>query len=334
MKGVRISWNILPGRNSSVGDSSMAEMKMRVQPFGKRSPQFAWLDWMLLLASGGLSVHLLAALSRPAIVAWRNHPRPGAQVFQQCRLKETDSAHPTAIPINYLLYLPPNYTTMSKWPLVVYLHGSAARGYDLELVQREWLPNQIIQGKQFNFILVSPQCPAIFLGWSPECVIGLIEHLSQTLSVDRDRVYLTGYSMGGYGVWATAINDPGRFAAVAPLCGGGDTVEAERLKNMPIWAFHGEKDDIVPLETGQAMVDAVKKCGGYVKFTVYPGVGHNISSASYMDEHFLEWLLAQRRRANYVGDESRRHNNRHGDTAKSTVGDDDECSKAPANNDR
>ena len=260
----------------------------------KKTSSFTWIDWLLLLAIAGLSIQLLVMLLGPAVEAWKNRPRPGVQVPQQYLVEQGSGADAVTIPIDYLLYLPPDYTARSKWPLVVYLHGAGSRGHDLELVRREWLPGQIVQGKQFNFILLSPQCPANS-GWSPELIVGLIEHISSSLSVDRDRVYLTGYSMGGNGTWATASYDPGRFAAIAPLCGGGDVEQAERLKNMPIWAFHGDKDNVVPLEASQRMVDAVRKCGGHVKFTVYPGAGHGISEMTYQNKQFFEWLLAQRR---------------------------------------
>lgn len=259
-----------------------------------KATAFTWIDWLLLLAIAGLSIQLLVMLLGPAVEEWKNRPRPGAQVSQQYLVEQGSGANAVTIPMDYLLYLPQEYEEGSTWPLVVYLHGAGSRGHDPELLRREWLPGQIVQGKQFNFILLSPQCPANS-GWSPKLVVGLIEHISSSLSVDRKRVYLTGYSMGGYGTWATASYDPGRFAAIAPLCGGGDVEQAERLKNIPIWAFHGDKDNVVPLEASQAMVDAVMKCGGQVKFTEFLGAGHDIAAMTYQNQEFCKWLLAQRR---------------------------------------
>lgn len=255
---------------------------------------FTWVDWLLLAAIVALSLQLSVMLLPPAWEAWKNRPRPGMQVPQQHLVEYGSGVSAMTIPVNYLLYLPPDYTSQKKWPLVVYLHGAGSRGSDLELVRREWPPDQIVQGKHFPFILLSPQCPANS-GWSPGLVSGLAEQVSSSLSVDRDRVYLTGYSMGGYGTWATASHDPGRFAAIAPLCGRGVRGQARRLKNTPIWAFHGDKDDVIPLSATQDMVDAVRNCGGHVKFTVYPGVGHGIAGMTYENEQFFEWLLAQRR---------------------------------------
>jgi predicted peptidase len=202
------------------------------------------------------------------------------------------------------LYLPPDYYEYSEWPLVVYLHGAGSRGQDLELVRRECLAGQILQGKPFDFLLLASQCPD-HSAWSPELVVGLIEQITSSFSIDRDRVYLTGLSMGGLGTWATAIHDPARFAAIAPLCGGGNPEQAEQLKNMPVWAFHGDKDTVVPFRATQAMVEAVRKCGGQVAFTAYPGAGHGISEMTYQNTQFFEWLLAQRRRPVVTANQSK-----------------------------
>lgn len=261
----------------------------------ERNCPFNWIDCLLLLAIAGLSALLLMMLLGPAIEAWRNRPRPGVQVPQQYLVKQGSVADAATIPINYLLYLPPEYTRYKKWPLVVFLHGSGERGNDLGIVGRVGLPRLVAQGQHFNFILLSPQCPA-YSGWSPELVVALIEHVSCSLPVDRDRVYLTGFSMGGVGVWATAIYNPGRFAALAPLCGGGDVGQAKRLKDIPIWAFHGDEDDVVPLAASEMMVDAVRKCGGHVEFTIYPGADHDIWDATYQNKQFCTWLLDQRRK--------------------------------------
>lgn len=258
----------------------------------KNRTSFLWLDWLLLTAIGGL----LVVLFWPAIEAWRNRPQAGIQVGQQFIHEGKDDNDPAAFCLNYLVYLPKEYGTDSshKWPLVVFLHGAGERGQDLKVVQRFGLPRQASEGEQLPFILTSPQCPTE-LHWTPEQVVKLVENVSNRFSVDRDRVYLTGYSMGGFGTWATACYDPNRFAAIAPLSGGGEPSQAKRLVNLPIWAFHGEKDEVVSLDASKQMVDAVRKCGGHVNFTVYPGLGHWICDLPYHDKQFYEWLLAQRR---------------------------------------
>ncbi len=247
-------------------------------------------------AIAGLSISLLALLCEPAIGVWLNRPRPGMQVAQQF-LAGKRSGTDTGTPIDYLLYLPPEYDASAKWPLVVFLHGAGDRGEDLERVRRAGLPRVIEQDRRrhWGFLLLSPQCPKES-NWDPERVVELVEHVSSDFSVDRDRVYLTGYSMGGYGTWATACHDPDRFSAIVPLSGAGDVQQAERLKKLPIWAFHGEKDNVVPIDGDRAMVDAVRKAGGDVTFTVYRGAGHGICDMTYGNDRIYEWLLAQRRK--------------------------------------
>ncbi|MEN6406580.1 MAG: prolyl oligopeptidase family serine peptidase [Thermoguttaceae bacterium] len=266
-------------------------------PLKNKFLRLSWIDGLLLLAIAGLSIGLLAMLLEPVVKAWKNRPRPGMQVPQQCLVKQGTDASATQIPVDYLLYLPQKVKERDKWPLVVYLHGSGARGHNLELVQREWLPQQTAHGEQFPFILASPQCPT-GLSWSPELIVEWVEQVSRSFPVDRDRVYLTGYSMGGFGTWATAIHDPGRFAAIAPLCGGGDIERVDRLKNTPIWAFHGGKDKTVPPKASQNTVDAVRKCGGHPQLTIFPDAGHGICRRTYQNKGFWEWLLEQRRSLN------------------------------------
>ena len=244
------------------------------------------MDSVLLTAIAGL----LALVIGEMIEAWQIHPRPGSQVCQECIVRYGA----VATVIDYLLYLPLGYAEATKWPLVVYLHGAGERGQDLNIVRQAGPPKHIQQGNHFGFILVSPQCPARS-GWSPEIIVPLIEHISNTFSVDRDRVYLTGYSMGGFGVWQVACCDPDRFAAIVPLCGGGDVDQAGKLANVPIWVFHGDNDRVVPLASSRSMVDSVKRHGGHVKFTVYSGCGHSIQDMTYQNPQLWEWLIAQRR---------------------------------------
>jgi predicted peptidase len=262
----------------------------------KNKAPFTWIDWLLSAAIAGNSVLLLALLCEPAIGAWVNRPRPGAQVPQQYIVKQADYAD-AEVPIDYLLYLPPDYDAGKKWPLVVFLHGAGERGQNLEVVRRTTLPRMVEHDdrRQWGFVLLSPQCPKDS-SWNPQWVVELVDHVGSRLSIDQDRIYLTGYSMGGFGTWATACHDPDRFAAIATLSGGGDVQQAQRLKALPIWAFHGDKDNVVPIASSQNMVDAVRKCGGNAVFTVYPGAGHGICDMTYGNNQFWDWLLAQRRK--------------------------------------
>ena len=124
----------------------------------------------------------------------------------------------------------------------------------------------------------------------------LLDEIEHDYAVDPDRVYVTGLSMGGYGAWEVAMQFPQRFAAIAPVCGGGDTTTVCVLRNVPVWAFHGEQDRIVPLEDGKVMVDTLRNCGGNVKFTVYPHTGHDSWTQTYSNPHFYSWLLEQSRK--------------------------------------
>ncbi|MCB1062151.1 MAG: prolyl oligopeptidase family serine peptidase [Verrucomicrobiae bacterium] len=219
--------------------------------------------------------------------------------------KETFSQVPTEPEtLNYLLYLPKGYAADAdkEWPLVVFLHGAGERGDNLDQVKQHGPPKRVEAGEEFPFILVSPQCPKE--GWWPsEPVHGLITHLEKTLKIDADRIYLTGLSMGGYGTWALASDQPDRFAAIVPICGGGTPYLMRRLSKVPVWAFHGGKDSVVPLEESQRLVDALKKAGNtQTRFTIYPEAGHDSWTEAYDNPELYEWLLAQKRGAPATGE--------------------------------
>lgn len=200
------------------------------------------------------------------------------------------------VTLNYLLYLPPAYKEKEKWPLILFLHGSGERGDDINKVKVHGPPRLVEEGKQFPFIVVSPQCPA-GKRWEPFELTALLDELTAKLKVDADRVYLTGLSMGGYGTWALAAHSPNRFAAIVPICGGGDPFSAKRIAKLPAWVFHGAKDPGVPLERSQQMVDALNQAHGNVKFTIYPEAGHDAWTATYNNPELYEWLLAQKRQS-------------------------------------
>ncbi len=200
--------------------------------------------------------------------------------------------------LNYLLYLPPGYENnkSERWPLVVFLHGAGERGNDLNLVKVHGPPKLVEAGESFPFILVSPQCPEDdWWPWQP--VMELIEHIKKKQRVDPDRVYLTGLSMGGYGTWHFATRYPDKFAAVAPICGGGTPYLCKRMPHLPVWAFHGAKDQTVPLEESSRMIEALKKAGSTTaKLTVYPEATHDSWTEAYNTKELYDWLLSQRRK--------------------------------------
>ena len=198
--------------------------------------------------------------------------------------------------LSYLLSLPADYEkSTDSWPLVLFLHGSGESGSDLNKVKAHGPPKLVETRGPFPFILVSPQSPG--RSWDPEVLNALVDSLVKEHRVDRDRVYVTGLSMGGFGTWALAAAYPDKFAALAPICGGGNPADARKLARLPIWVFHGAKDSVVPLKRSSQMVDALKAVGGNPQFTVYPDAAHDSWTETYDNPEFYRWLLAKKRGA-------------------------------------
>ena len=193
--------------------------------------------------------------------------------------------------MKYLLYLPEGYDARDNWPLMIFLHGSGERGDDLELVKKHGPPKLALE-MNFPLIILSPQCRA-GSRWETKPLIELIDHILSELPVNRRKIYLTGLSMGGFGTWDLAAAFPDYFAAIVPICGGGNPSDACKMKDIPAWVFHGQDDKVVPVEKSQEMVDALKNCGGRVKFTVYPDTGHDSWTKTYANPKLYEWLLNQ-----------------------------------------
>jgi predicted peptidase len=207
--------------------------------------------------------------------------------------------------LDYLLSLPADYGEQAdkRWPLILFLHGAGERGDNILQVKKHGIPRVVEQRGDLPFITVSPQCPPR-TSWlfHFDALDALLNEIIATHAVDVDRVYLTGLSMGGNGSWHFAAAWPERFAAVAPICGWGDWFagfpdQACVLKNVPIWAFHGVKDDIVPLAGSQTLVDALRRCNGDVRFTVYPDADHDSWTVTYDNPELYEWFLSKKRRA-------------------------------------
>lgn len=200
-------------------------------------------------------------------------------------------------PLGYLLYVPPGFGEPGKkFPTILFLHGAGERGTgNLPLVAKHGPPKRVLTQTDFPFVVVSPQCPANER-WNVETLTALLDEVVKTLPVDADRLYLTGLSMGGYGSWTLAAAHPERFAAVVPICGGGDPSTAEKLTALPIRVYHGAKDTAVPLKRSEEMVEAVKKAGGKsIELFVDPEAGHDSWSKPYGDPQFYAWLLQHRR---------------------------------------
>ncbi|WP_339729457.1 prolyl oligopeptidase family serine peptidase [uncultured Gimesia sp.] len=203
----------------------------------------------------------------------------------------------TRVPVkmDYLIYLPKDYDQKEKWPLVLFLHGAGERGDNLDLVTVHGPPKLVKNGKPFPFIVVSPQCPKGQL-WQPVELTALLDEIEKKYHVDKDRIYVTGLSMGGFGTWALAAHTPYRFAALIPICGGGEKFWVKKIKHVPIWVFHGAKDGAVPLERSQSLVDVLKKANADVSFTIYPDAGHDSWTETYDNPKVYEWLLQQKRK--------------------------------------
>ena len=203
--------------------------------------------------------------------------------------------------LRYLRYLPSGGAPPEGWPLILFLHGAAERGDDLELLLSLGLPKHVEQHEDFRFAILSPQCPA-GSSWYRQtpALTTLLRHAVATLPVDARRVYLTGLSMGGYGTWHLAARHPELFAAIAPICGGGlrsygfpEKVRA--LRDLPVWCFHGALDTVVLPEESQRLIDELRAHGGHVKLTLYPDVAHDSWTRTYANPALYEWLLSHRR---------------------------------------
>ncbi|ARS36727.1 prolyl oligopeptidase family serine peptidase [Pontibacter actiniarum] len=199
----------------------------------------------------------------------------------------------------YGIYLPESYNPAADkdWPLILFLHGAGEKGNNLELLKRQGLPKYLSARKDFPFVVAYPQCPRQ-AHWHPSLLNEWLEEVLTKVKADKTRLYLTGISMGGYGTWHWAAANPEKFAAILPICGGGEVNKAARLVHMPVWAFHGAKDDIVPLSETTDMVTAVRALGGNPKLTVYPDLRHDSWTVTYNNPAIYDWLLQHKRNGN------------------------------------
>lgn len=207
--------------------------------------------------------------------------------------------------LDYLLFLPEGYSRSDarRWPLLLFLHGAGERGSNLEKVTVHGPPKLVKTKKDFPFVLVSPQCPDERI-WRDDELLAMLDSVIARHNIDPNRVYLTGLSMGGYGSWSLGTRRPDRFAAIAPICGGGDLIpvllatsqQKAAFKTLGVWAFHGGKDTVVPLEESQRMTNLLTRAGcNDVKLTVYPDAGHDSWTQAYNDPELWTWMLAHER---------------------------------------
>ena len=201
--------------------------------------------------------------------------------------------------LKYLIYLPKDYLT-KKYPLVLFLHGAGERGTNLKDIEIHGLPKLVRNGKKFPFIIIAPQCP-LNLWWSDPLPVDLLSKLVNDIvmkyGIHKNNVFCTGLSMGGYGTLALSIKNPKLFSAIIPICGGVDIknfFDILNLKDLPIWLFHGDKDEVIPLENSQSIYKILKPVNKNIKLTVYKGVDHNSWDRAYDDNELYKWMLSHK----------------------------------------
>lgn len=217
----------------------------------------------------------------------------------------------------YWLHVPEGEAPDKGWPLVLFLHGAGERGDDLEKVKVHGPPKLTAKVERLrNAVVISPQCRAKHF-WNPEVLRELLNEVmaAHEGKINKQRLYCTGLSMGGYGTWNMLAKYPDLFAAAAPICGGGEIrrlpigeglgiegaphfeeKELLRAKHLPIRAYHGADDGVVPQKESELLVKLLKENGAKeVTLTSYPGVGHDSWTRTYDDPEFWKWLFAQKK---------------------------------------
>jgi predicted peptidase len=200
----------------------------------------------------------------------------------------------STITYDYLIHLPEGYDSREIWPLIVYLHGAGGKGDYLEMLKAHGLPEVVESRHDFPFVVVSPQCPSD-QEWSLPLLSIFLDHVAEGYRIDSDRIYLTGIGEGAGAAWRWAAKEPEKFAALAPVCGPGNPHEVCKLRDVPVWTFHGARDRLVPFSETQSMVLALKLCGGNVNFTIYPEADHDSWSKAYNDPELYSWFLEHSR---------------------------------------
>lgn len=258
------------------------------------------MNSILLPAMLAMTIQAITAVDTTELYEAREHKYTGG-VYQDHAFK-------------YRLMKPEKMEPGKKYPLVLFLHGAGERGDD-NVKSMLYFPTWMAEPanrQQFPCFILVPQCPNekmwIDKPWSLpghtmsteptdelKAVLGMLRHTMQSEAVDTSRVYLTGLSMGGYGSWELAVRYPDLFAALVPICGGGDETQAAKLVNLPTWAWHGDLDQAVPVERSRKMIAAIKAAGGNPRYTELAHVNHNSWSPAYRTPDLLAWIFQQRR---------------------------------------
>ena len=208
-----------------------------------------------------------------------------------------------------VVYVPEAYDPAKKWPLIVFLHGTGEGGRDGNKQTAVGIgPEIVAHPDRFPCLVLMPQSP-LGASWSARDprparrknensphVTAAIEQVIARYSVDLDRVSLTGLSLGGLGAFLYGADTIGRWSAIMPICGAGSVADAPKMAKVPVWVFHGADDPVVSPDFSRKMVEALKEAGADVKYTEYPGTGHNSWVQAYADPEAIAWLLAQKRK--------------------------------------
>lgn len=213
------------------------------------------------------------------------------------------SSAQTKARVNYhkLVYLPKAYEKDTlRYPLIIYLHGGSQRGNDLDKLKAYGLPYLVDKGQNFSFVIVSPQCPEGKY-WSTENWFdSLYTDITSRYRIDKSKVYVTGISIGGYGTYIAAMDNPDKIAAIVPLCGGINDVDTSRIHSiakMPVWMFHGTADELISIKESERIYNSLKKSGNRVKFTRLKGEGHSIQFLYETKPEIYDWLLKHQKRS-------------------------------------
>ena len=198
---------------------------------------------------------------------------------------------------SYLKNLPADYDEQKKYPLVLFLHGSGERGDNPELVARHgYMKHVREEGREYPFLFVAPQCPVgTYWGCYTESLLAFLDYLCETLPVDPDRICLTGLSMGGTGTWMLGMAAPERFCCLVPVCGSGIGWNAGAVKDVPVYMYHGDCDEAVPITESITMLQGINKRGGKAQLKICYGCGHPVWNQAYSDDALIDWMMSQRR---------------------------------------
>ena len=251
------------------------------------------LTWIVIQ---GLA-NVLMLWKSPANEADKNVPKNIIDQYESRTLRQIDF-NSCELMTPYRLLKPRQIE--GKLPLVVFLHGAGQRGVN-NVDQLRTLPEQMVLGEwrqRFPCYLVAPQCPVDSHWTQPDQLKAIMLVIEETIrdqpSIDQARIYLTGLSMGGFGSWSLAASHPKFFAAVVPICGGGQPNQAFPLTNTPIWAVHGDADNVVPVDGSREMIEAIRATGGHPHYTELKGVGHNCWSQTYqVQNEVMNWMFSQ-----------------------------------------